>query len=56
LFFSDIFNPRARVIFLLVAILQAMPLSMRSRVTGDIPALRAHSDLLIILASRSRFT
>jgi hypothetical protein len=53
---SEVFNPSAKVIFLLVAILHAMPFSMRSKVSGEIPATRASSALLIILASRSFLT
>jgi len=47
-----IFSPNAKTIFLFVAILQGFPLSMRSKVKGEIPAIRASSTLLNILVSR----
>jgi hypothetical protein len=45
-------QPQRQEDFLFVAILQGFPLSMRSKVKGEIPAIRASSTLLNILASR----
>ena len=47
-----IFSPNAKRIFLFVAILQGFPLSIRSKVRGEIPAIRASYILLNILATR----
>src|SRR3972149_4603260 len=45
-------RPKANKIFLLVAILQSFPFSMRSKVRGEIRVIRPRSDLLNIFSSR----
>jgi predicted nucleic acid-binding protein len=51
-FFSEIFSPRPIRILRLVANRQLRPFSIRSMVKGEMPAMRANSALLSILASR----